>query len=50
MKIADEMQKERFFYTWDESESIYRLMTSFDMNEGDIDDFVEFVKRYLSAD
>ena len=50
--IAEQMQKERFFYTWDEDicqceaagkQCIYRFMTSFDMTERDIDDFVDFV-------
>jgi threonine aldolase len=45
--IAEQMQKERFFYTWDEHESVYRFMTSFDMDYTDIDSFVEFVKSYI---
>jgi threonine aldolase len=45
--IAKKMQKERFFYTWDEAEGIYRFMTNFDMTTDDIEDFVGFVARYL---
>jgi len=39
------MQKERFFYTWDETSGLYRFMTSFDMTPEDITDFVGFVKQ-----
>ena len=42
---ATKMQKERFFYTWDEEENIYRFMTSYDMTKEDIEDFVEFIIR-----
>ena len=42
-KIARKMQKERFFYTWDEVNDIYRFMTSFDMTQDEVDDFANFV-------
>jgi threonine aldolase len=44
--IAELMQKERFFYTWDSDADLYRFMTSFDMDEGDIDEFVQFICKY----
>ena len=44
---AEKMQKERFFYTWDEMVGLYRFMTSFDMTEGDIDDFADFVATHM---
>jgi len=59
--VAEKMQKERFFYTWDENvchceeerrsnpHCIYRFMTSFDMVKEDIDSFVEFVCRYVGG-
>jgi len=43
--IAEEMQKERFFYSWDEEAKIYRFMTSFDMNKDDVEEFVGFCKQ-----
>ncbi|MCL2064556.1 MAG: low specificity L-threonine aldolase [Candidatus Cloacimonetes bacterium] len=46
--IASKMQKERFFYTWDETEGIYRFMTSFDMVDDDINDFVGFVISHVN--
>jgi threonine aldolase len=46
-EIAEKMQSERFFYTWDESENIYRFMTNFEMTHADIDDFVEFISKYI---
>ena len=42
-KVAKKMQKERFFYTWDETNDIYRFMTSFDMTQDDVDEFANFV-------
>lgn len=46
-QIAQKMQNERFFYTWDEHDGIYRFMTSYDMTEQDIEDFVEFISRHI---
>jgi len=46
-KIAEIMQRERFFYTWDEENEIYRFMTSFDMTKDDIEEFVGFIKKHL---
>lgn len=42
------LQKKRFFYTWDEERGEVRFMTSFDMQESDIEDFCSFLKKELS--
>jgi threonine aldolase len=47
-EIAIKMQAERFFYTWEDSENIYRFMTNFQMTQTDIDDFVEFISKHIS--
>lgn len=39
------LQAERFFYLWDERESIVRWMTSFDTTPEDVDTFVRAVER-----
>ena len=39
------LQKEYFFYVWNEATSEVRLMTSFDTSEEDIKKFVSMVKR-----
>ncbi len=41
------LQKQYFFYVWNEQTSEVRFMTSFDTTEGDIRDFVDLVKRTL---
>lgn len=41
------VQREYFFYVWDEEASEVRWMTSFDTTEEDIRDFVELLKRVL---
>lgn len=46
-EIIHELRKEFFFYTWDESRSEVRWMTSFDTQESDIDDFVNHLKKLL---
>lgn len=45
--IAEKMRKHYFFYPWDEKLSEYRLMTSWDTHESDIDDFVSILKQEL---
>lgn len=45
-RIAD-LQTKRFFYTWDEELGEVRFMTSFNMEESDIDDFCQFLKQEL---
>jgi threonine aldolase len=47
--LIEELQKESFFYVWNEKLSEARLMCSFDTTEEDVKKFVEKVKA-LSAD
>ena len=42
------LQKEYFFYVWDEDKSEVRWMTSFDTTEADITRFVDILKRTLA--
>lgn len=44
-EIAKKLREEYFFYYWDEKEPIIRLMTSFDTEEKDIDEFIETLKK-----
>ena len=46
--IIPKLQKEFFFYMWDENESEVRWMTSFDTTEEDIDEFIEQLKNLLN--
>lgn len=41
------LQEKYFFYVWDESISEVRLMASFDTNEDDIHDFIDFVNQIV---
>ncbi len=41
------LQKEYFFYVWDEKTSEVRWMTSFDTTEEDIDGFVDVLRKVL---
>jgi threonine aldolase len=41
------LQKQYFFYVWNEQTSEVRFMTSFDTTESDIQDFVSLVKRTI---
>jgi threonine aldolase len=43
--VAKELQKTYFFYPWNEELSEYRLMTSWDTTEKDIDGFVSLLKK-----
>jgi threonine aldolase len=45
--VADKMREHYFFYPWNEKTSEYRLMTSWDTTEDDIDDFVMLLKKEL---
>ncbi|MCK7534631.1 MAG: hypothetical protein MZV63_28325 [Marinilabiliales bacterium] len=47
-EIVPELQKEYFFYEWDEVRSEVRWMASFDTTEEDILNFVELIKKLLS--
>jgi threonine aldolase len=42
--IAEKVMKEYFFYPWNEKNSEYRLMTSWDTTVEDIENFVKLVK------
>ena len=44
-KYIPRMQKEYFFYVWNEETSEVRLMASFDTTEHDIQDFVKLVRK-----
>lgn len=47
-KVAEHIQKEYFFYSWDESKNEYRLMTSWDTTEEEIEKFSELLKAEIS--
>jgi threonine aldolase len=44
-KYIPRLQKEYFFYVWDEEISEVRLMASFDTSEHDVQDFVKLVRK-----
>lgn len=46
-EVAEKMRNYYFFYPWDESTSEYRLMTSWDTTEADIDDFILLLRKEL---
>jgi len=48
-KIIPKLQKEFFFYMWDEHNSEVRWMTSFDTTEEDIEQFVILIKKLLDS-
>ena len=43
--IAEKLKEKYFFYTWDEDTSEYRLMTSWDTQEEDINDFIRLLRK-----
>jgi threonine aldolase len=45
--IAKKMQRHYFFYPWNEKIAEYRLMTSWDTKEEDIEDFILLLKKEL---
>jgi threonine aldolase len=45
--VAESMRKHYFFYPWNEKISEYRLMTSWDTTEEDIDGFVKLLSEEL---
>jgi threonine aldolase len=47
LEIIPKLQREFFFYMWDETNSEVRWMTSFDTTEEDIDIFIEQLKSLL---
>lgn len=46
-EIVPKLQKEYFFYIWDEAKSEIRWMTSFDTQKEDIDNFVKMLRKLL---
>lgn len=46
--IIEQLQREYFFYVWDEDKSEVRWMTSWDTTEEDIEKFVDILKHLLS--
>lgn len=46
-QVAERVRKQYFFYPWNENTSEYRLMTSWDTTEEDIENFVELLKKEL---
>ncbi len=47
--IAEKVRKQYFFYPWNDQISEYRLMTSWDTTEEDIDNFVELLKKEMGG-
>jgi len=46
-RVVEKLQSHYFFYPWDERNSEYRLMTSWDTTEGDIEDFIKLLSKEL---
>jgi threonine aldolase len=46
-KYISVLQKQYFFYVWNEQTSEVRFMTSFDTTPQDISDFVALIKKTL---
>jgi threonine aldolase len=44
-RYLKELQREWFFYVWDEQASVIRWMTAFDATEADVDEFAASVRR-----
>ncbi len=47
-EVAKAVQKEYFFYPWDEKTSEYRLMTSWDTEKSDIEGFISVLESELA--
>ena len=47
--IAEKVSKTYFFYPWNEQISEYRLMTSWDTTEEDIENFVTLLKKEIAS-
>ena len=45
--VAEEIRNHYFFYPWNEEISEYRLMTSWDTAEEDIEDFIQLLKKEI---
>lgn len=48
-RIIPRVQEKYFFYVWDETVPVVRLMTAYDTNEADIHDFVQVVREAVSG-
>jgi threonine aldolase len=48
-EVAGILQKEYFFYPWDEKKSEYRWMASWDTTEADIENFAELIIKELNC-
>ncbi len=48
-EVAERLRKHYFFYPWDELRHEYRLMTSWDTTEADIEDFIVLLKEELKT-
>jgi threonine aldolase len=46
-KVAEKVMQQYFFYPWNEKKSEYRLMTSWDTTEEDIEEFVRLLEKEL---
>lgn len=46
-EVAERVRAQYFFYPWNEMISEYRLMTSWDTEEADIENFVSLLKEEL---
>lgn len=47
--VAEKVRQHYFFYPWNEQTSEYRLMTSWDTTEDDIQKFIELLRKELSG-
>jgi threonine aldolase len=45
--VAEKLKEKYFFYTWNEFNSEYRLMTSWDTQENDINEFIYLLRKEL---
>ena len=48
-EIVEPLQEEFYFYIWDDEQSVVRWMTSFDTTEHEIEEFVELIRKKVSA-
>ncbi|MFZ0283503.1 MAG: low specificity L-threonine aldolase [Bacteroidales bacterium] len=49
-RVSEKVSKSFFFYPWDEATSEYRLMTSWDTTEKDIEDFVLLLREEMRGE
>ncbi len=45
--VAERVREKYFFYSWDETKSEYRLMTSWDTTEEDIEGFIDELRKEI---